>query len=185
MFKLRLNNLTGSGLTYTTRKFLSFEIGRVSTIVTTSPTLYVLFSSCALYFLFTAYRFLYFGCCTKRETETTTVLSILSDTTVPLNVFLLLIFVVFIVLIPISSSLEKRGLFYLFLLLCRAHNSVLILAIVFLKSLAVLVCLAFPPLIWNRNNRSASTESFSFVTRSSFLVFVYNSFFAMVLIRII
>ncbi len=61
----------------------AFEIGRVSSMETTSPTLNWLDSSWALYFFDRRTVFLNSGWVKRRSTSTTTVLSFLSETTVP------------------------------------------------------------------------------------------------------
>src|SRR5436190_22532848 len=62
---------------------LSLEIGFDSWMNTWSPTLWALFSSCALYFLVRRTVFFITGCVKRRSTLTTTVFSFLSLTTVP------------------------------------------------------------------------------------------------------
>src|SRR5690606_28797853 len=62
---------------------LVLEIGRVSSMRTVSPGLNSLPSSCAWYFFERRMIFPYSGCFTLRSTSTVTVLSVLSETTVP------------------------------------------------------------------------------------------------------
>src|SRR5690606_11069065 len=70
----------------TTRHRFSLLKGRVSMIRTTSPVRHEFCSSWALNFLVRRMVRLYLGCMTVRSTATTTVLSILSETTVPTRV---------------------------------------------------------------------------------------------------
>src|SRR5690606_9390414 len=64
----------------------SVEYGRVSSIRTVSPALNELSSSCARYLFERRMIFPYIGCFTLRSTFTTTVLSVLSETTVPTRI---------------------------------------------------------------------------------------------------
>src|SRR5665213_2729229 len=67
----------------TTVQRLRLEMGRLSSMRTTSPTLCALASSCAAYFFERVMNFLYIGCMTRRSTLTMIVLSDLSLTTTP------------------------------------------------------------------------------------------------------
>src|SRR5262249_15802675 len=69
-----------------TSQHLSLEIGRRSSIHTTSPTEYLLASSWAWYFFERRIVFFIVGCVKRRSTPPTTVLSCLSLTTTPWSV---------------------------------------------------------------------------------------------------
>src|SRR5690606_1201893 len=73
-----------AGLTSVQRLF--FEIGAHSSICTRSPTLAVLASSWAWYFLDRRTVFFMIGCVKRRSTLTTMVLSFVSETTVPCRI---------------------------------------------------------------------------------------------------
>src|SRR5919199_188839 len=80
---LALDPYSALDMMFASRHRLRAERGRVSTILTMSPTRAVFCSSCTMKRLERLTRFLYIGCCTSVSTETATVLSGLSETTIP------------------------------------------------------------------------------------------------------
>src|SRR6266576_3855943 len=76
----------------TTTHFLVVEIGLCSCIKTLSPSLQLLFSSCAVYFLYFFITFLYSSSLYTCNTETFTVLSHSALVTVPQKTFLGILF---------------------------------------------------------------------------------------------
>src|SRR5262245_36522523 len=82
-----LDHYLALSTTSTTRQRLLLDIGRVSTTRTKSPTVASFCSSWAASLLARATVFLYRGCRTRRSIRTSTVLSILSDTTTPTRTF--------------------------------------------------------------------------------------------------
>src|SRR5690606_20236091 len=93
--------------------------GRVSIILTVSPSLQSFFSSCATYFLVFNTNFPYIGCFTLFTSETTMDFSILLLVTTPIRSFLKFLFSIFN---------------YCTYCTCLLVNSVLILAITLLLS---------------------------------------------------
>src|SRR5215210_5520207 len=78
-----LDHYSALDMMFPRRHRLRAEIGRVSTILTVSPTRAAFCSSCTMKRLELLTRFLYFGCLTSVSTETTAVFCGLSETTIP------------------------------------------------------------------------------------------------------
>src|SRR5690606_4197146 len=83
---------------FVTLKCLSLLNGLVSSMCTTSPTATCIPLVSALYFFVILISLLYTGCLSFLSTDTTTVLVILSDKTVPTNIFLAIYYFSFLCL---------------------------------------------------------------------------------------